>query len=303
MNGSGVQIASTWPFASAARMAGNGSARSRTDSGSTPRFLSAALIITSPTPLSAFTAMVLPARSAGVRIELEPLTRMFCQLSLIDVPSTSLAANERERDALRARDEHRHEAEVADLALVVRHGEHDVVPALQRPLGDRDPLLLEEALLDPEVEGKRVRDRQRDDGERHVPAAARAGRARRGAAQRDEGDEGCDEGRPRRLARMRPSVIRSFPSSPGSPCHSDAVPMMTPHALGWSSSASAERAVDSTATGSCVALDLAIDVCPQVRELGQLLGRDLVARDGQVDGDDVLHLVGACVSTTTRSER
>ena len=73
-------------------MAGNGSASSLTDSGSTPTFFSAALIITSPTPLSAFTATVLPARSAGVRIELEPLTRMFCQLSASEVPSTSLAA-------------------------------------------------------------------------------------------------------------------------------------------------------------------------------------------------------------------
>jgi len=92
MNGSGVQIASTCPFWSAARIAGNGSASRRTELGLTPDFLSAALIITSPTPLSAFTAMVLPARSPGLRIELEPLTRMFCQLSACDVPSTSLFA-------------------------------------------------------------------------------------------------------------------------------------------------------------------------------------------------------------------
>ncbi len=92
MNGSGVQIASTWPLVSAARIAGNGSARSLTAFGSTPRFFSAALIVTSPTPLSALTAIVLPTRSAGVRIELDPLTRMFCQLSASDVPSTSLAA-------------------------------------------------------------------------------------------------------------------------------------------------------------------------------------------------------------------
>ena len=90
-NGSGVQIASTWPFCSADRIAGNGSASSRTEFGSTPPFCSAALIITSPTPLSALTAMVLPARSAGLRIELDPLTRMFCQLFGSLVPSTSLA--------------------------------------------------------------------------------------------------------------------------------------------------------------------------------------------------------------------
>jgi hypothetical protein len=47
--------------------------------------------MTSPTPLRALTATVFPARSAGVRIELEPRTRMFCQLSFSDVPSTSLA--------------------------------------------------------------------------------------------------------------------------------------------------------------------------------------------------------------------
>ncbi len=59
--------------------------------GSTPTFFSAALIITSPTPFSAFTAIVFPARSLGVRIELLFLTMMFCQLSSGLVPSTSLA--------------------------------------------------------------------------------------------------------------------------------------------------------------------------------------------------------------------
>ena len=68
------------------RIGGNGSASRRTESGLTPRFWSAALIITSPTPLSALTATVLPARSAGVLIELLPLTRMFCQLSASEVP-------------------------------------------------------------------------------------------------------------------------------------------------------------------------------------------------------------------------
>ena len=91
-NGSGVQTASTWPLLRAERIAGNGSASRLTEFGSTPRFCRAARIITSPTPLSAFTATVLPLRSAGPRIELSPLTRMFCQLSSFDVPSTSLAA-------------------------------------------------------------------------------------------------------------------------------------------------------------------------------------------------------------------
>ena len=59
--------------------------------GSMPLFSSAALIITSPTPLRALTAMVLPARSAGVRIELDPLTTMFCQFVAWFVLSTSLS--------------------------------------------------------------------------------------------------------------------------------------------------------------------------------------------------------------------
>ena len=85
-------MASTCPPASAVRIAGNGTASSFTELGSTPDFSSAALIVTSPTPLRALTAIVLPARSWGVRIELSPLTMMFCQLSAIEVPSLSLAA-------------------------------------------------------------------------------------------------------------------------------------------------------------------------------------------------------------------
>ena len=91
-NGSGAQNASIWPLFSAVRMVGNGIASSLIEFGSTSSFFSAALIITSPTPLSAFTAIVFPARSLAVRIELDPLTMMFCQLSDSDVPSTSLAA-------------------------------------------------------------------------------------------------------------------------------------------------------------------------------------------------------------------
>jgi hypothetical protein len=37
------------------------------------------------------TAIVFPARSASLRIEELPFTRMFCQLSASEVPSTSLA--------------------------------------------------------------------------------------------------------------------------------------------------------------------------------------------------------------------
>ena len=73
-------------------MDGNGSASRWIEFGSTPSFFSAALMITSPTPLSALTAIVLPARSAGVRMEELPFTRMSCQLSDAEVPSTSLAA-------------------------------------------------------------------------------------------------------------------------------------------------------------------------------------------------------------------
>ena len=91
-NGSGVQIASTWPLRNAVRMVGNGIASSLIEPGLTPDLRSAALIITSPTPLSALTAIVFPARSFALRIELSPLTRMFCQLSAAFVPSTSLVA-------------------------------------------------------------------------------------------------------------------------------------------------------------------------------------------------------------------
>jgi hypothetical protein len=76
----------------AVRIDGNGSASSLIEFGSTPTFFNAALITTSPTPFSALTAIVLPARSAGVRIDELLLTRMFCQLSDVEVPSTSLAA-------------------------------------------------------------------------------------------------------------------------------------------------------------------------------------------------------------------
>src|SRR5204862_463362 len=53
--------------------------------------------------------------------------------------------HERERDPGRAGDHHRHVAEVADVAVVVREREDDVVAALEHRLLDRDPLLLEEA--------------------------------------------------------------------------------------------------------------------------------------------------------------
>src|SRR6266540_49617 len=48
--------------------------------------------------------------------------------------------------------DHRHDpAQIADVAVAVREREGDVVPALQRPLADLDPLRPEEALLDSEV--------------------------------------------------------------------------------------------------------------------------------------------------------
>ena len=69
-NGSGAQITSTRPLSSAAGISGNGISSSLIEVGSTPRLSSAALISTSPTPLSALTAIVLPARSAGFLIGL-----------------------------------------------------------------------------------------------------------------------------------------------------------------------------------------------------------------------------------------
>ena len=91
MNGSGEQVASTWPEFSAARIAGNGIATNLIEFWSTLYLLSAARITISQTPLSAFPAIVFPSRSFGVLIELEPLTMTFCQLSSIEVASSSLA--------------------------------------------------------------------------------------------------------------------------------------------------------------------------------------------------------------------
>ena len=91
MNGSGAQIASTWPEFSAARIAGKGIATNLTASWSTLNLLSAARITISQTPLSALPAIVFPSRSFGVLIELSPLTMTFCQLSSTDVASSSLA--------------------------------------------------------------------------------------------------------------------------------------------------------------------------------------------------------------------
>ena len=120
-----------------------------TEFGLTPTFCSAALIITSPTPLSALTAIVLPGRSAGVRIELDALDEDVLPVVRL-VRALDLAGRDaREWDPLRAPDDHGHAAEVADVAVVVRDREDDVVAALQRPLVDLDPLRLEEALLIP----------------------------------------------------------------------------------------------------------------------------------------------------------
>ena len=92
MKGSGVWTTSTSPFARAAGMAGNGITVYLTWPESTPRLSSAPRTTISATPLRTFRATVFPARSAGVRIELEPRTTTFCQLSASDVPSVSLAA-------------------------------------------------------------------------------------------------------------------------------------------------------------------------------------------------------------------
>src|SRR4029078_6699645 len=74
----------------------------------------------------------------------------------------------------------------ADVHVRVREPEHDVVPALGRDLLDLDPLLVEKALLDAEVERQRVVYREHPDGE------ARRLRPRRGSGGA-AGEQGCYE--------------------------------------------------------------------------------------------------------------
>src|SRR5438093_100471 len=101
MNGSGAQIASTWPEFSAARIAGNGIATNLTASWLTLYLLSAARMTTSQTPLSAFPATVFPSRSFGVLIEPEPLTRTVCQLAASAGGRARAARSARARPAQR----------------------------------------------------------------------------------------------------------------------------------------------------------------------------------------------------------
>jgi hypothetical protein len=63
-----------------------------TELESIPSLSSAPRTTISATPFSALSATVLPTRSCGLRIELEPETTTFCQLSASDAPSVSLAA-------------------------------------------------------------------------------------------------------------------------------------------------------------------------------------------------------------------
>src|SRR5439155_10863625 len=100
----------------------------------------------------------------------------------------------RQRDALRAGDHHRHVAEVADVAVVVRECEHDVVAALEYLFLDLDPTAREEALGDAEIQRPRVCDRQRVDRDRRQRRLARrsGGRAAEGGGKQREhaGGEG-----------------------------------------------------------------------------------------------------------------
>ena len=73
-------------------MAGNGMTVYFTELESIPSLSSAPRTTISATPLSAFRAIVFPTRSLGLRIELEPDTTTFCQLSASEAPSVSLAA-------------------------------------------------------------------------------------------------------------------------------------------------------------------------------------------------------------------
>ena len=195
MNGSGMWAASTWPFASAVRIAGKGITTSLIEFGSTPSLSSAPLITTSPTPLSALTAIVLPARSCGVRIELDPLTMTFCQLSATIVPSTSLAAAVDDVDSRRVGDERGRPADVADVAVVVRRAASTMsLPLWSVTFLISMPVLLEEALADPEIEREAVRDRKRVDRDGRQRPLRCAGRR---ADEHDQrGEHAAEHARP-----------------------------------------------------------------------------------------------------------
>ena len=175
MNGSGAQIASTWPAFSAARIAGNGIATNLTFELSTPSLKSAARITISQTPLSAFPAIVLPSRSFGVLIGPSPLTRTFCQLSLIDVASLSLAETVTtgiplER-AMIAGTQPMYPMSPWWLAIANTMS----LPLWKTVFLISIPRFAEEALGDPDVEREPVRDRQpveRDRRQRALVSAA-----------------------------------------------------------------------------------------------------------------------------------
>ena len=93
-NGSAAQIASTRSAFSAAPISGKGTSSSLKLSGATPRFSRAALTTVSPTPLSALTAIVLPARSLGVRIWLSAATRICVHsFSAVIAPLSAFATS------------------------------------------------------------------------------------------------------------------------------------------------------------------------------------------------------------------
>ena len=151
-NGSGVQMASTCPFASAVRMDGNGMGTSLTESWLMPSFLNAARIATSPTPFRGVDGDRLARQVLRRADRARPLDEDVLPVVGLVRPLHLTGRGRHDVDAGRVGDERRHPADVADVAVVVGEREHDVVAALEHGLLDLDPVLLEDPLADTEIE-------------------------------------------------------------------------------------------------------------------------------------------------------
>jgi hypothetical protein len=118
-------------------------------SGSTPPLSSAALMTTSPTPLIALVAIVLPARSLTVRIGLVFATTMTVHFVRGVVGAVVGVRDDLDGQPLPARRHRRHVAEERELVRARHHGGGDLVAALRRSRLDVEALRPEEVLLDP----------------------------------------------------------------------------------------------------------------------------------------------------------
>ena len=260
-------------------MAGKGNASNLIEFGSTPDFSSAARIITSPTPFNALTAIVLPARSAGDWIELEPLTMMFCQLSSAFVPSTSLVVTA--------------VIGMPDVRAIIAGTQpaKPISPCLfasasmmsfplwrttfltSSPCFSKNPCLIPMSsgrvfaigMMLTEIGSTRVR-------------LGRRGRRRTG-----------EQGRRRRRQRPPRAGSRADGAYDAAPvaCVLHA-PFVPPSYSGGGSPTDVGDGFDRRR--DLVALDQPVDVRAQVREVGQLLGRDLVSHGRQLDRHDLLDL-------------